>query len=144
MSEDATRDRVAGLTAGQDLSKRRKQLSGPVPQFSLGKSHPGSAPMGPWLVTPDEFDNPDDLELGCSVNGEDVRKGRTSELVFSVPQLITRLSAVLPLLPGDAVFIGTPAGVGLGRSPQRFLVGGDELVSYVEDIGQMRHRLVRV
>ncbi|MEW5352606.1 fumarylacetoacetate hydrolase family protein [Streptomyces sp. 16-176A] len=129
---------VAGLAVGQDISERVAQLAGPAPQFSLGKSYPGFAPIGPWLVTPDEFDNPDDLELRCAVNGEEVQKGRTRDLIFSVPALISRLSAVLPLLPGDVIFTGTPAGVGLGRDPQRFLAAGDELVSTVEGIGELR------
>ncbi|MFI8420440.1 fumarylacetoacetate hydrolase family protein [Streptomyces sp. NPDC085479] len=133
---------VAGLTVGQDISERVLQLVGPAPQFSLGKSHPGFAPMGPWLVTPDEFDDPDDLALRCAVNGEEVQKGRTSDLVFSVPALIARLSAVLPLLPGDVVFTGTPAGVGIGRDPRRFLNPGDVLVSSVEGIGELRQTFV--
>ncbi|WP_225830117.1 fumarylacetoacetate hydrolase family protein [Streptomyces sp. NK08204] len=143
VSEERAWEHVAGLTVGQDISERDKQLSGPVPQFSLGKSHPGFGPMGPCLVTPDEFDDPDDLELGCSINGESVQKGRTSDLIFSVPRLIAGLSAVLPLLPGDVIFTGTPAGVGLGRNPKRYLADGDELVSYVKGIGELRHRLVR-
>ncbi|MFJ4340646.1 fumarylacetoacetate hydrolase family protein [Streptomyces sp. NPDC088915] len=133
---------VAGLAVGQDISERVLQLSGPAPQFSLGKSHPGFAPIGPWLVTPDEFDDPDDLELRCAVNGEEVQKGRTSDLIFSVPALIARLSAVLPLLPGDVVFTGTPAGVGIGREPRRFLTAGDVLVSSVEGIGELRQTFV--
>ncbi len=99
--------------------------------------------MGPWLVTPDEFDNPDDLELTCAIDGEQVQKGRTSELIFSVPALIAKLSAVLPLLPGDVIFTGTPAGVGMGRSPQRFLQAGEVLTSSIEGIGEMRQVLVR-
>jgi 2,4-didehydro-3-deoxy-L-rhamnonate hydrolase len=131
---------VAGLAVGQDLSERKSQLAGPAPQFSLGKSYPGFAPIGPWLVTVDEFDNPDDLELRCAINGEQVQKGRTRDLVFSVPALVSRLSAVVPLLPGDVVFTGTPAGVGLGRTPQRWLAPGDELVSVIEGIGELRQR----
>ncbi|MFE3204860.1 fumarylacetoacetate hydrolase family protein [Embleya sp. NPDC055664] len=133
---------VAGLTVGQDISERVIQLAGPAPQFSLGKSYPGFAPMGPWLVTPDEFDNPDDLELRCAINGEQVQKGRTRDLIFSVPTLVARLSAVLPLLPGDVIFTGTPAGVGLGRNPQRWLAAGDELVSTIEGIGELRQTFV--
>ncbi|MEW5625430.1 fumarylacetoacetate hydrolase family protein [Streptomyces hydrogenans] len=133
---------VAGLAVGQDISERVGQLTGPAPQFSLGKSHPGFAPIGPWLVTPDEFDDPDDLELRCAVNGEEVQKGRTRDLVLSVPALIARLSAVLPLLPGDVVFTGTPAGVGIGRDPRRFLAAGDVLVSSVEGIGELRQTFV--
>jgi 2-keto-4-pentenoate hydratase/2-oxohepta-3-ene-1,7-dioic acid hydratase in catechol pathway len=131
---------VAGLTAGQDLSERISQLVGPAPQFSLGKSLPGFTPMGPYLVTPDELADPDDLGLRATVNGEQVQKARTSELIFPVPVLVSRLSARLPLLPGDVIFTGTPAGVGLGRSPQRWLANGDELVSTIEGIGELRQR----
>jgi 2-keto-4-pentenoate hydratase/2-oxohepta-3-ene-1,7-dioic acid hydratase in catechol pathway len=130
-------EHVAGLTVGQDLSERITQMAGPVPQFGLGKSFPGFAPIGPCLVTPYELDNPDDLELGCSINGEEMQKGRTSDLIFSVPTLVAKLSAILPLLPGDVIFTGTPAGVGVGRTPQRFLAPGDKLVSYVEGIGEL-------
>lgn len=133
---------VAGLTVGQDISERVQQLAGPVPQFSLAKSHPGFGPLGPVLVTPDEFDDPDDLELGCSINGETAQKGRTSDLIFPIPELIARLSATVTLYPGDLIFTGTPAGVGLGRSPQQYLRAGDELVSYIEGIGEMRHQFV--
>lgn len=135
-------DHIAGLTVGQDLSERTVQLAGPAPQFSLGKSFPGFAPTGPWLVTPDEFADRDDIALGCAVNGESMQKGRTSELVFSVPELVARLSAVLPLLPGDVIFTGTPAGIGGAQNPKRFLSAGDELVSTVEGLGAMRHRFV--
>ncbi|MBC8091816.1 MAG: fumarylacetoacetate hydrolase family protein [Pseudonocardia sp.] len=135
-------DHVAGLSVGQDISERRRQLTGPAPQFSMGKSHPGFGPIGPVLVTADEFADPTDLELGCLVNGEQMQKGRTSEMLFPVDELIARLSAVVTLYPGDVVFTGTPAGVGLGRDPQRFLHDGDELTSYVEGIGRMHHRLV--
>ncbi|MFE7116327.1 fumarylacetoacetate hydrolase family protein [Streptomyces sp. NPDC057654] len=133
-------DYVAGLTVGQDISERVSQLAGPAPQFSLGKSFPGFAPLGPSLVTTDEFDNRDDLELRCAINGEEVQKGHTRDLIFSVPALVSRLSAVLPLLPGDILFTGTPAGVGLGRTPQRWLAPGDELVTTIEGIGELRQR----
>jgi 2-keto-4-pentenoate hydratase/2-oxohepta-3-ene-1,7-dioic acid hydratase in catechol pathway len=133
---------VAGVSVGQDISERQLQRVGPAPQFSLAKSYPGFGPIGPVLVTPDELDDPDDLELGCLINGEQMQKSRTSEMIFGVPELIARLSAVTPLLPGDVIFTGTPSGVGLGRTPQRFLAPGDELVSYVRGVGEMRHRMV--
>lgn len=128
---------VAGLSVGQDISERVSQLAGPAPQFGLGKSFPGFSPIGPWLVTPDEFENPDDLELSCSLDGEELQKGRTSELVFSVPALIEGLSKTVTLLPGDVIFTGTPAGVGLGRDPQRFIQEGQTLVSRIEGIGEI-------
>ncbi len=133
---------VAGLTAGQDLSERVLQLSGPAPQFSLGKSYPGFAPIGPWVVTVDEFVDPDDLELHCAVDGETVQHGRTKHLIFDVPALVEGLSKITPLLPGDIIFSGTPAGVGAGRKPPRFLQAGEELVSTVEGIGELRQTFI--
>jgi len=133
---------VAGLTVGQDISERVTQAAGPAPQFSLGKSFPNFGPTGPLVVTPDEFADPDDIELGCSVNGEQMQKGRTRDLVFSVPELVARLSRIVTLFPGDLIFTGTPSGVGLGRSPQVWLREGDELVSWIEGIGEIRQDFV--
>lgn len=133
---------VAGFTIGQDLSERISQLRGQFPQFSLAKSYAGFAPIGPWLVTLDEFEDPADVELGCLLNGERVQHASTRDLLRSVPELVSRLSHVLPLLPGDLIFTGTPSGVGLGMNPQRYLAAGDELVSYVTGIGEMRHHFV--
>jgi 2,4-diketo-3-deoxy-L-fuconate hydrolase len=134
---------VAGLTIGQDISERRSQLDGPVPQFSLSKSFPGFAPTGPWLVTPDELVDRDDLQIGCSLNGEVVQGARTSDLIFSVSALVSRLSDVLPLTPGDLIFTGTPSGTGMGRSPRRFLQPGDHVISQIEGLGEMSHTFVR-
>jgi 2-keto-4-pentenoate hydratase/2-oxohepta-3-ene-1,7-dioic acid hydratase in catechol pathway len=136
--EDAW-DHVAGLTIGQDLSERVSQFSGPAPQFGLAKSFPGFSPMGPWLATLDELADRDDLALGCSIDGEIVQDGRTSKLIFSIPRSISALSHVVTLLPGDVIFTGTPDGVGIGRSPQRFLQSGETLRTWVEGIGEMVH-----
>jgi 2-keto-4-pentenoate hydratase/2-oxohepta-3-ene-1,7-dioic acid hydratase in catechol pathway len=133
---------VAGLTVGQDLSERMVQLRPPAPQFSLGKSYPGFGPTGPWVVTPDELDAPDDLAIGCAVNGEEVQKSRTSDLIFGVDALVHELSSVTPLQPGDLVFTGTPSGVGGARTPPRFLAPGDELVSTIEGIGTIHTHLI--
>ena len=132
---------VAGLTVGQDISERITQSAGPVPQFSLGKSFPGFAPIGPWLVTPDAVPDKDDLALGCSIDGEVVQNGRSRDLIFGVPALITRLSGIITLYPGDIIFTGTPSGVGLGRSPQRFLRDGERLDSWIEGIGKLHQIL---
>jgi 2-keto-4-pentenoate hydratase/2-oxohepta-3-ene-1,7-dioic acid hydratase in catechol pathway len=142
ISEAEAWSHVAGLTVGQDLSERIMQSAGPVPQFSLGKSFPGFAPTGPWVVTIDELTDPDDLGLGCTVNGTDMQRGRTKDLIFSIPQLVSGLSRVVTLYPGDLIFTGTPAGVGLGRDPQIWLQEGDELVSWVDGIGELRQRFV--
>ena len=128
---------VAGLTVGQDISERASQLRGPAAQFGLGKSFPGFSPQGPWLVTLDQFNDVDDLELGCSLDGEEVQKGRTRELIFSVSKLISALSHNVTLYPGDVLFTGTPAGVGIGREPQRFIQPGQRLDSWIEGIGEL-------
>jgi 2-keto-4-pentenoate hydratase/2-oxohepta-3-ene-1,7-dioic acid hydratase in catechol pathway len=133
---------VAGLTVGQDISERVLQLAGPAPQFSMGKSFPGFGPMGPVLVTPDAFTDPNDLEIGCSLNGRVMQKSRTSDMVFSVAQLIASISAVCPMLPGDVIFTGTPAGVGAFRKPPVFLKPGDQLVSWVQGIGELRNTVI--
>lgn len=132
---------VAGVSVGQDLSERTMQTSGPAPQYSLAKSFPGFGPIGPLLATPDEFDDPDTIELGCAINGEEVQNGTTADMVFPVPEIIARLSRITPLLAGDVIFTGTPPGVGVGRVPQRFLSPGDELVTYMRGVGEMRHRM---
>lgn len=132
-------DVVAGLTIGQDLSERLVQTRGTPAQFGLGKSFPGFGPIGPALVTPDELADPDDLELTCTLSGGIVQQARTSEMIFSVPDLLARLSAVCTLYPGDLVFTGTPAGVGNRHVPPRFLTSDDELISEIEGLGRMTH-----
>ena len=134
---------VAGLTVGQDLSERVTQSQGHPAQFSLGKSFPGFGPTGPVLVTPDEFADPDDLEISGLLNGEPVQHDRTKSMIFPVSELIARLSAIVPLLPGDLIFTGTPAGVGNRMQPPRYLGPGDELVSRIEGIGEIRQRFTR-
>jgi len=132
---------VAGLTIGQDISDRHLQFAAGS-QFSLGKSRRSYGPIGPWVVTPDDLDNPNDLALGCSVDGEKLQDARTSDLIFSVPRLVAELSAVLPLLTGDVIFTGTPGGVGIARKPPRFLQPGNTLETWIEGIGTIRNRIV--
>ena len=132
---------IAGLTVGQDISDRTLQFAAGA-QFSLGKSRRGYGPMGPWLVSPDEVPDPDDLALGCSVDGETMQDARTSDLIFGVPRLIAELSAVLPLLPGDVLFTGTPAGIGATRQPPQFLRAGQILETWIEGVGTIRNRCV--
>ncbi|MGB3437658.1 MAG: fumarylacetoacetate hydrolase family protein [Actinophytocola sp.] len=141
VEQEAAWSYVAGLTAGQDLSARDVQRSG---QLSIGKSFRTFAPTGPWIVTVDEFADPDDIGLRCVLNGEVVQDGRTSDMVFGVAELIALLSAVTPLLPGDLIFTGTPAGVGVFREPKLFLRPGDELVTEIEGVGTLRNTCVAV
>lgn len=132
---------VAGLCVGQDVSDRHVQFAAGG-QFSLGKSYRTYGPTGPWLVTTDELADPDNLGLGCSIDGVVVQEARTDDLVFPVARLVAELSAVVPLLPGDLIFTGTPAGVGITSRPPRFLRDGEVLESWVEGIGTIRNRVV--
>ncbi|MGV9711608.1 fumarylacetoacetate hydrolase family protein [Gordonia sp. NPDC003424] len=139
---DQAWDHVAGLTVGQDISERITQTRGPAPQFGLGKSFPGFSPQGPWLVTADEVDNRDDLELGCRIDGEEMQKGRTRDLIFPIAALIAELSRNVTLYPGDVIFTGTPAGIGAGRDPKRFLRAGEHLDSWITGIGELHQTFV--
>lgn len=134
-------DYVAGLTIGQDLSWREVQTRGPAPQFSIGKSYPGFSPLGPVVVTPDELADRDDLAISCALNGETLQDGRTSDLIFPVAELVSRLSEPLTLYPGDLIYTGTPKGVGAGRTPPRFLVPGT-LTSTIGGLGDLTVNLV--
>jgi 2-keto-4-pentenoate hydratase/2-oxohepta-3-ene-1,7-dioic acid hydratase in catechol pathway len=133
---------VAGLTCGQDLSERVLQLSGKPAQFSLGKSYPGFGPIGPVGVTPDEFADRDDIGFASWLDTTPLQQARTGEMIFPVDDLVSRLSRVCPLLPGDLIFTGTPGGVGNRMRPPRYLEPGQTLVSRVEGIGEIRQRFV--
>ena len=136
--EDAWKH-VAGLTIGQDLSERLLQNQGAKPQYSLGKSHAGFGPTGPWLVTQDEFANPDDLAIASTLSGEVMQSSRTSKMIYTVPDLLFELSGVCELYPGDIIFSGTPAGVGNARDPKRFIGPNDDLLSEIEGIGHIHN-----
>lgn len=144
-------EHVAGLTVGQDISDRTVQWQVKPPQFSLGKSFPGFAPIGPAVVSLDELERTHDrdtLELKSVLVNQDgepeqvVQEGSTADLLFPVPELIARLSEVVTLLPGDLIFTGTPEGVGAGRDPQQYLKSGQTLVSSVPGLGELRNRMV--
>ncbi|NIJ35941.1 2-keto-4-pentenoate hydratase/2-oxohepta-3-ene-1,7-dioic acid hydratase in catechol pathway [Sphingopyxis panaciterrae] len=136
-------DYVAGLAAGQDISERAIQRLGPMPQFSMAKSLPGFGPVGPVVVSVDEFANPDDLELGCAVNGETMQRSRTSDFIFPVGELIEYISHLVPIYPGDLIFTGTPEGVGATRQPPVFLKPGDVLATWVEGIGTLTNPITK-
>jgi len=135
-------EHVAGYCVGQDVSDRKAQFADKPPQFSLGKSADTFGPIGPALTTLDEVADPDDLGLTCDVNDTRVQDGRTSDMIFSVAELVAFLSRTLPLEPGDLVFTGTPAGVGSVADPRRYLAQDDVLTSEIEGLGQLVNRCV--
>ena len=128
---------VFGYTVLNDISARDIQYR--HKQFYLGKSLDGSCPMGPWIVTSDEIDDPQCLGIKCWVNGEIMQESNTSDQIYSVAETISIFSKGHTLFPGDVIATGTPAGVGFVRKPPRFLVPGDVLESEVEGIGRMRN-----
>ena len=138
VAEEDVFDHLAGLTIGQDLSERTRQFSGPAPQFGLAKSYPGFAPIGPWVVSLDEFADPDDLgSRAAASTARSSSPGTTAGLIFSISRSIAELSQVLVLRPGDLVFTGTPDGVGMGLNPPRYLQRGEVLETWVDGIGRM-------
>lgn len=128
---------VAGLTLGQDISDRKVQTAGKPPQFSLGKSFDTYGPIGPAMVSVDSFPNRDDIGLWCDVSGERMQESRTSNLIFSISDLVSYLSSICTLVPGDLIFTGTPDGVGMARG--RLLRAGDVIDSGAEVIGGLRN-----
>jgi 2-keto-4-pentenoate hydratase/2-oxohepta-3-ene-1,7-dioic acid hydratase in catechol pathway len=142
ISEARVFDYIAGYCAGQDISDRMLQFSDQPPQFCMGKSIDTFGPIGPALVSIDAFPDPNDLRLTCDVAGERMQDARTADMVFSVPQLVSYLSRLCTLEAGDIIFSGTPAGVGSARNPRRYLKAGEEIVSHIEDIGELRNTCV--
>jgi 2-keto-4-pentenoate hydratase/2-oxohepta-3-ene-1,7-dioic acid hydratase in catechol pathway len=108
-----------------------------------GKIFDGSAPCGPWLVTPDEAGAPDALEIELTLNGERMQRGRTDDLIFSIPHLVAHLSTLMTLAPGDIVATGTPEGVGGAREPRVWLGDGDEVVVSSPTLGRLTTQIAR-
>jgi 2-keto-4-pentenoate hydratase/2-oxohepta-3-ene-1,7-dioic acid hydratase in catechol pathway len=129
-------DAVAGYMLLNDLSARDLQFA--TPQWMPGKVFDGSAPCGPALVTPDEAGPPDEISFALELNGERMQDASTSDLIFSVAELIARLSRWMTLEPGDIVSTGTPAGVGSVRDPRVWLQPGDEIVISSPTLGELR------
>ncbi len=131
---------VFGYTVFNDLSARDLQKR--HQQFFLGKSVDGSAPMGPWIVTPEEIPDPHALDLSCTVNGVTKQASNTRQLIFGVAQIIEILSRAMTLMPGDIIATGTPGGVGFARTPREFLQSGDEVTCWIDGIGSLENRVV--
>jgi 2-keto-4-pentenoate hydratase/2-oxohepta-3-ene-1,7-dioic acid hydratase in catechol pathway len=136
----ATIDDVAGYTVGNDVSARDVQF-GDV-QWTRGKSFDTFTPLGPWLVTADEFGDPSGHRISTTVNGETLQDDTTSSLIFDIPTLLAFVSNGVTLEPGDLVMTGTPAGAGAFLTPPRYLQDGDEVVCAIEGIGELRNRVV--
>jgi 2-keto-4-pentenoate hydratase/2-oxohepta-3-ene-1,7-dioic acid hydratase in catechol pathway len=136
----AWREHVYGYTIVNDVSARDVQFA--TSQWSLSKSFPTFCPIGPTIVTADEIADPHRLAIGLSIDGEVLQHSNTRELIFKIPELIEYLSSITPLLPGDIVSTGTPPGVGLGRTPKRWLKPGETVTVTVEGLGELTNPVV--
>lgn len=139
VSEADALDHVAGYMLLNDLSARDMQFA--TPQWMPGKIFDGSAPCGPWLVTPDEAGAHDAIAIRLTLNGEEMQNGTTADLVHPVPALVVYLSKLMTLEPGDVISTGTPAGVGSLRDPRVWLAAGDEVVIESPSLGTLVTRL---
>ena len=136
----AWREHVYGFTIINDVSARDVQRA--TSQWSLAKSFPTYCPMGPAIVTADEIPDPHQLAISLSINGETLQDSNTRELIFKIPELIEYISSITPLLPGDIVSTGTPSGVGMGRTPQRWLKPGETVTVTIEGLGSLTNPVV--
>jgi 2-keto-4-pentenoate hydratase/2-oxohepta-3-ene-1,7-dioic acid hydratase in catechol pathway len=128
---------VFGYATGNDFTAR--DLQSRSSQWMLGKTCDGFAPVGPWLVTADQIEDPNNLKIECRVNGEVRQSSNTSDMVFGCRQLISYISKHLTLRPGDIIFTGTPEGViaGYPKEKQVWLKAGDKLVTSIEKLGEL-------
>ena len=140
VSSSNWKDCVFGYTILNDVSARDVQLA--TSQWTLGKSFDTFAPLGPHIVSADEIPDPHALDIRLSIGEETLQHSNTRELIFRVPELIEYLSQGMTLEPGDIISTGTPAGVGLGRNPQRWLRAGEEVVIEIDKIGTLRNPVV--
>jgi len=140
ISQEEALDVIAGYSIMNDVSEREYQLERDG-QWLKGKSFDTFAPLGPWLVTPDEVPDPQNLRLWLNVNGDSRQDGKTSDMIFGVSNIISTISRYMTLMPGDVIPTGTPPGVGLGRTPPMFLKPGDVIDLGVEGLGEQRQEV---
>ena len=138
---DGALDHVAGYVLHNDLSERAFQLER-AGQWVKGKSADTFAPLGPWLVTKDEIEDPHNLDLWLKVNGEIMQSSNTSDMIFKVPFLVSYISQFMTLLPGDIISTGTPFGVGMGLNPPQYLKSGDVVELGITGLGEARQEVV--
>jgi 2-keto-4-pentenoate hydratase/2-oxohepta-3-ene-1,7-dioic acid hydratase in catechol pathway len=138
---DEAMDYIAGYALHNDYSERAWQLERGG-QWVKGKSADTFAPLGPYLVTKDEVPNPNNLNLWLNLNGEQLQNSNTDDMIFNVPTLVSYISQFMTLLPGDVISTGTPAGVGMGLKPQRYLKPGDVVELGIEGLGEQKQTAV--
>jgi 2-keto-4-pentenoate hydratase/2-oxohepta-3-ene-1,7-dioic acid hydratase in catechol pathway len=141
VSEDEALNHVAGFCLVNDVSERAYQIEYEG-QWTKGKSYPTHCPIGPWLVTPDELGDPQDVDLWLDVNGARRQTGNTKTMIFGVAQIVSYLSRFMALQPGDVIPTGTPPGVGMGQKPPVYLRAGDVVTLGGRGLGEQRQLVV--
>ena len=141
VTKERAMDHVAGFCVINDVSERyfQTQLSG---QWTKGKSCDTFGPTGPWLVTKDEIADVNNLDMRCDVNGKRMQSGNTKTFIFDVPTIVSHLSELFTLHPGDVISTGTPPGVGMGMKPPHYLKAGDVVELEIEGLGIQRQKVV--
>jgi 2-keto-4-pentenoate hydratase/2-oxohepta-3-ene-1,7-dioic acid hydratase in catechol pathway len=139
-SESEARSHILGYSISQDVSERHWQIER-AGQWVKGKSFPTFNPMGPAIVTEDEF-TPDDVRLYCTVDGDKRQDSRTSDLIYGIDHIVWYLSQFMELFPGDIINTGTPEGVGMGFKPTKYLTRGQEVITGIEGLGEMRSKTI--
>ena len=140
ISENESIDHIFGYCLVNDLSEREWQIE-KMGQWTKGKSHDTYGPIGPYIVTPDEIDNINNLNLSLDVNGQRMQTGNTSKMIFNVNYIVSYLSKFMSLQPGDLITTGTPPGVGMGKKPQVFLKEGDLVNLSIDNLGEQKARV---
>jgi 2-keto-4-pentenoate hydratase/2-oxohepta-3-ene-1,7-dioic acid hydratase in catechol pathway len=135
-------EHIAGYACGHDVSARDWQKGKPGKQWLLGKSFDKFAPLGPWLATPDEISDPGQLPIELRLNGVVMQSSNTDQLIFPIDYLVSYMSHVCTLLPGDLIYTGTPPGVGVARTPPVFLKPGDVTEVSIPGLGTLRNPVV--
>lgn len=141
VAEERAADYIAGYSVMNDISEREYQIEWEG-QWTKGKSYPSFAPMGPWLVTPDEVGDPQALDLWLDLNGKREQTGTTQRMIFSCAHIVSYVSRFMALLPGDVITTGTPPGVGLGCKPPRFMKPGDRMRLGIKNLGEQEQAVV--
>jgi len=141
VSEADALKHVAGYAVCNDVSERHFQIER-LGQWTKGKSHDTFGPLGPWLVTADEVKDPHKLAMWLDVNGERRQSGSSATMIFNVPQVVSYVSALMTLNPGDVITTGTPPGVGMGMKPPVYLNVGDVMTLGIEGLGEQRQQVV--
>ena len=141
LTEENALEAIAGYVVAQDISARDLQKRH-GDQWYKGKSLDGTCPVGPWVVSADKIDDPQSLDISCSIDGQVRQSSNTRHMIFPIRKLLAELSAGLTLLPGDLILTGTPEGVGMAMEPPVFLKPGQLIESTIAGIGTLRNRVV--